>query len=533
MSDASASAPLDAFSRLREAAFLIIAAADAVSAATGHLPRESANLHLLPLNNLVSRFQEALTAFGGRTPPSSAAWRINSTVTSLLDEYRRLPRPTFATPSPAASPEKDAEIERLREEVASLKELRAKDKLVATLGAPHSRPPKPPTQRPDSTPAAPPGLPGKSRGQKPAATPKAAHFTYVSAAKAGLPVIASQLAVAFPKDSAANIFHMADKLVSKKASGPKPRHAPPRSSHRIDVYFDNDQSPPAEKVPLDGPLYHDLLDALGNSPNTAGAPPLESVVWNHRGRFRLTFTGAIPPTLDATLTNYFARFARNRQATSVHLERFRFKSSAVYRRVPAIEGLDDAATSQRLADQLRASPQWAGIQLERPIHFFRPKNSAYGMLFVEFSDNAMSRTLKYVTSHPIYLNGALCHAVRTVDTKPPVPQCALCLRWGHRTQLCRSPTRRCWACGDHHDERSHQGSGDPFCINCSGTHRADSKECPYYQHRRDPDWIRRQNTSRIPKSNTTAPATIRGSARGVGSGRKGKTGMTADGMVTD
>ncbi|EIM92862.1 uncharacterized protein STEHIDRAFT_46086 [Stereum hirsutum FP-91666 SS1] len=108
-------------------------------------------------------------------------------------------------------------------------------------------------------------------------------------------------------------------------------------------------------------------------------------------------------------------------------------------------------------------------------------------------------------STPIYLNGELCHAAKALDSKPPTPQCSICLRWGHRTHLCRSMTKRCWKCGGAHDERDHaktcgpcERAGnttgtcpcEPFCINCQGRHRADAKDCSFYAHRRDPEWIR-------------------------------------------
>ena len=229
--------------------------------------------------------------------------------------------------------------------------------------------------------------------------------------------------------------------------------------------------------------------------------------WNHRGRFRLTFGGAIPPSLDATLRSYFgSKYALNKSPSSVLIEQFTFKNQVVFRRVPAQAGGDTRVNSEVLLEELQSDPLWKDVNITRTPNFYLPKSSAkYGMYFVEFTDNAVSRTLKRVTSTPTYLNGELCFAVKTYDNSPPAPQCSLCLRWGHRTHLCRSPTKRCWKCGGNHDERDHARTcGDckrnmnttghcpcsPSCYNCREAHRADSHDCMYYQHRRDRIWIR-------------------------------------------
>lgn len=191
----------------------------------------------------------------------------------------------------------------------------------------------------------------------------------------------------------------------------------------------------------------------------------------------------------------------------MNIDRFHFKNQVVFRRVPAVSGtLPPAlATATTLQTELKSSPVWANVTITRTPNFFRPEGSAYGFFFVEFQDNATSRTLKDVCATPVYLNGELCFAVKTRDAKPSVPQCSICLRWGHRTHLCRSPSKRCWRCGGAHDERSHlkncgacQEAGKltgvcghaDRCLNCGGNHRADSKECRFYLHRRDAEWIR-------------------------------------------
>lgn len=408
----------------------------------------------------------------------------------------------------------------------------------STAAAP-ATPASQPTSTPETRAPARRGQPAPAaRVPTPKAASKAAPLSYATAAKSGLSTVMSQLAVAFPQEPPAGLIQMAEKLIPKPpANKPHVRHAPRHSSRHVDVSFKADTAPHAESVPLDGLLYRDLLDHLGNS-MVEHQSRLLSVTWNHRGRFRLTFNGVVPAALDNSISHYFGtKFARDRSPSSVLIERFSFRNQVVFRRVPT-----QGATSETLFRELCSDPVWSGVTLARPPNLYIPKTSAkYGMFFVEFNDNSTSRTFKRVMSTPIYLNGELCHAAKVLDSKPPSPQCAVCLRWGHRTHLCRAVTKRCWKCGGTHDERDHvktcgpcERSGnttgicpcEPFCINCQGSHRADSKDCSFYTHRRDPEWIREHMPRAPPGVNASTWVPTREGKKG-----KGKKARRREGEV--
>uniref|UniRef100_A0A8D9BBB6 Uncharacterized protein n=1 Tax=Cacopsylla melanoneura TaxID=428564 RepID=A0A8D9BBB6_9HEMI len=57
---------------------------------------------------------------------------------------------------------------------------------------------------------------------------------------------------------------------------------------------------------------------------------------------------------------------------------------------------------------------------------------------------------------------------------PPLIQCFRCLRYNHTTNQCRGQ-RVCKMCGSKQEQHECQGE---TCINCRGTHKADSADCP-------------------------------------------------------
>lgn len=376
---------------------------------------------------------------------------------------------------------------------------RKDDAAAAAYAAAPPRPAKDTSRKPRAAQAsAAPTQPTGARSGKPA--PPLSYAAAAKAAKSRLPAVVIQLAQAFPNEPGPVLVTMAEKLLPKQATNkPQVRHAPRHSSRHVDVTFVYGEAPQPEKVPLEAPLFKDVTDFLRNA-GVVDTPYLESVVWNHRGRFRLTFAGVVPTVLDDTLKSYFRQFAPSRMAEAVQIERFRFRNQVVFRRVPVVKGFSSTQMSEACANALRSDPVWKDIEIAHPPNFFLPKNATHGMFFVEFFDNAMSSALKHVTSHPIHLNTALCHAVKTYNNKPSAPQCGVCLRWGHRTHLCRATSPRCWVCAGDHDERVHKATCDtcsipgskcvPTCLNCRGAHRADSKECSFYLRRRDVDWLR-------------------------------------------
>ncbi len=100
--------------------------------------------------------------------------------------------------------------------------------------------------------------------------------------------------------------------------------------------------------------------------------------------------------------------------------------------------------------------------------------------------------MRQIMRQVVYINGSVCRAVQAHNFRPAVPRCAICQRWGHSSQICRSPVVRCPICAQPHDEREHDrvaANAPPKCFNCNEAHRADSPVCAYFQHRRDREWI--------------------------------------------
>lgn len=73
----------------------------------------------------------------------------------------------------------------------------------------------------------------------------------------------------------------------------------------------------------------------------------------------------------------------------------------------------------------------------------------------------------------------LCHTFPTVTRGFPhlrVVQCWGCLRYGHTKSRCSAKSTRCANCGENGD---HVKCGvKSKCVNCKGSHRADSFLCP-------------------------------------------------------
>lgn len=60
-------------------------------------------------------------------------------------------------------------------------------------------------------------------------------------------------------------------------------------------------------------------------------------------------------------------------------------------------------------------------------------------------------------------------------------QCYKCQRMGHVANSCKSQKMRCLLCGDNHPKEKCSRMPNNFtCANCNGNHKANSRECHYY-----------------------------------------------------
>ncbi|EKM73323.1 hypothetical protein AGABI1DRAFT_48856 [Agaricus bisporus var. burnettii JB137-S8] len=82
--------------------------------------------------------------------------------------------------------------------------------------------------------------------------------------------------------------------------------------------------------------------------------------------------------------------------------------------------------------------------------------------------------------------------------------CTRCYRWGHHSSQCRRLGVRCPLCGGPHREDSHSlmvpddKVAHRHCVNCTASkrkersHSATDKACPFWKHRFDREWLRKQ-----------------------------------------
>ncbi|KXN82240.1 hypothetical protein AN958_02858, partial [Leucoagaricus sp. SymC.cos] len=94
------------------------------------------------------------------------------------------------------------------------------------------------------------------------------------------------------------------------------------------------------------------------------------------------------------------------------------------------------------------------------------------------------------------------------------PGASLCQHywiWGHSSQSCYFKVSQCMLCGDPHYQNSHQAftgyckrnlcqsipktlEGQPYphplcCLNCCQDHAVTLKQCPFWHHQFDKDWL--------------------------------------------
>lgn len=80
----------------------------------------------------------------------------------------------------------------------------------------------------------------------------------------------------------------------------------------------------------------------------------------------------------------------------------------------------------------------------------------------------------------------------------PVRQCKNCWRFGHGDKGCKSK-KRCKSCADKEVADDHRcDQANPTCVNCSGKHQANHKDCPKAKERKEAEQKRQQTYSQGP-----------------------------------
>ena len=94
--------------------------------------------------------------------------------------------------------------------------------------------------------------------------------------------------------------------------------------------------------------------------------------------------------------------------------------------------------------------------------------------------------------------------VRVTAFVPSPMRCFKCHRFGHTSKLCKSETEMCVRCG----QPSHDGGCATKCINCTGSHTANSKECPKLKVEQDIQRVRTVERCSFPEARKKVMATM-------------------------
>ncbi|KXN87147.1 hypothetical protein AN958_09144 [Leucoagaricus sp. SymC.cos] len=97
------------------------------------------------------------------------------------------------------------------------------------------------------------------------------------------------------------------------------------------------------------------------------------------------------------------------------------------------------------------------------------------------------------------------------NANPGSSLCQCCWQWGHSSQTCKQKMPRCPLCAEPHYHNAHRAFAScckgnacqcilptptgqpcphpPHCLNCHQAHTANSRQCPFWHHWFDKDWI--------------------------------------------
>lgn len=314
---------------------------------------------------------------------------------------------------------------------------------------------------------------------------------------------AKMLASMMPDAPAATVFDMASRMApSRPANRAVMKHAPRDASNVITVKPIEGTSVTVSQIPNDKKLLsafsimYEEAKLDGRVPEDA--PDVLFVRWMNQ-TLHIQFR-ASPPDGTENIIESFWRACPGLSSAQPAISKFRFRNGVLYRRVPFSDPAN-ANSSASLADiksQLLSQPAWEGITIIGNPRVQMTEGSTFGNVFVDFHDSSTSRCMRQVMRQVVYINSTICRAVQAHNFRPAVPRCAICQRWGHSSQICRSPVVRCPICAQAHDERDHdqQAAHAPTkCFNCGEAHRADSPSCSFFQNRRDWEWIQNHQPS--------------------------------------
>ena len=142
--------------------------------------------------------------------------------------------------------------------------------------------------------------------------------------------------------------------------------------------------------------------------------------------------------------------------------------------------------------------------------------SGFCNVFFQVWDSSTSINLHMLIGQKFIWSGAIVE-ISEAKARSGVPQCPRCWQWGHTTLVgsrCLYQNVQCPRCSSPHALKDHRilaecckakpnakpnplpatPAGEPcphtpHCVNCGGPHASDARECPFFKHRMDREWI--------------------------------------------
>ena len=159
---------------------------------------------------------------------------------------------------------------------------------------------------------------------------------------------------------------------------------------------------------------------------------------------------------------------------------------------------------------LKETHLFKGIVLASKPHVIKasPK-SDMAVVWVDIWNSQSGSLAKNIINRRFNI-GRFIATIKGTNMNPGVPQCKNCWKWEHSTLSCHSHISRCAKCYGAHTTKHHREKawccmenkkanhlatkeGEPCphvfkCMNCKGSHQADSYSCPYWRNHFNREW---------------------------------------------
>ncbi|TFY75443.1 hypothetical protein EWM64_g8567 [Hericium alpestre] len=278
-------------------------------------------------------------------------------------------------------------------------------------------------------------------------TPRSDPLTCVAALAAAFPTAPASQLIQVARDMGP-LYHDPTPPGPEWSPGPKKptvKHAPAGAMNTITVALSGAPINPSS-ISNDGVLCQMFQDWLISHPLPAADADgllVEFIRWMPPSSFRVRFNKRPPPSLDTKFREFVLHhFTSPSDAATVHATAawFQFRNTIFFHRIPLQNRDGSPVTSDALLQDLHQDPRWASINITSPLCIHTPKSArGFGVLYVDFVDNARGSVLRDILKRSVLLHGESCWAQAARSVKDyTVPHCTTCQKWGHCTNHCRS-----------------------------------------------------------------------------------------------